>query len=850
MNTGPIVPYNEQFAPLAPSQVAGWNYFSPYQNAPGGAIGQQVLAMAGGMLGSQTGMMPMGGMGTNLHSTIHQQMFSASHMRAMQSAAQNDQQIMLDIERGMMAAAGRKLTDSDIQGLNKLNGFLSNVAPYIDPQMMNTLSGGRSASNLTRYMHIGGQFRRDAVTGFSGMSGDTSASIAQGVYQHYFSNPDYGQATAGLNSLQMGEMFDELTRRGMMPGIGTLRQRVAGGIMAARSNGADVTGILKGAGVDLGLTPVTPEGLMNLSDTQLQKLSANTDIQHGMRSADAGRITATLDKYKGAIAAVQEIFGENGKPNAPMPELMQALERLTQGGMTQLSPGRVEMTVRNMSNAAKMAGVDMVTLSGMMNAAGSQTDALGLNPLFATQITNSGLLFSAGYNAAGLGENPAWGLQNNKQMTASHMASVGRAAGSSLANRMGALLRLSERIGAPTGSAALMLSALRNGDIDPSWNDMSSEKFFQIMSSGFGISTSEAQKALQHTDANQEFIHKYNLADTITRTAQPHEIRKLVASPRFSSAAYDMLAKSGVKSDKLAKLLGDSSAAALWSLDPATATDAKKRIAAVRSQALTDLEAEAKADPNGDAAKFLQSFKGDTAARDKALNAYIETGYADTQHVYKNQLGGEDLVSLLVRQSAPAAASSQQAKADMEIRSALQSKAAGFLSGGSPLFNLMRTLQQTGATGEAGILKVLSGAAGFTDKKALAGRLAHDLSSLEEEQRKLTDLVNARDQAGTANNPELARQLEQRVEARMNAIKQIKAQIGGYMDDNQLSDLIGEAVENRKAEGEGDKDGKDGAVTYNNATINLTVSDGTITLKGASGKQAAKSDNRNGTPVA
>src|SRR5476649_2789474 len=73
----------------------------------------------------------------------------------------------------------------------------------------------------------------------------------------------------------------------------------------------------------------------------------------------------SLKSYTAAIAAVRDLFGDNGRPNAPMRELIAGLEALTAGAVGQIDPGRLNGLVRNTYNLAKQTGIPLNNLMMM-----------------------------------------------------------------------------------------------------------------------------------------------------------------------------------------------------------------------------------------------------------------------------------------------------------------------------------------------------------------------------------------------------------------------------------------------------------------------------------------------------
>jgi hypothetical protein len=847
-----VIPYNVSYDPLAQSQVPGWSYYNPWQGAPGGMIGQQFAAMAGQSLMGQQGYMPMGmGYQGGLYNNIQMQMFSASHMKAMQTASQQDMNILMSTQRGMASMAGVKIGEAEEKALGEFNSYLLKAAPYVDPRTLDVLSGGRSAVNMAHFMHLGGRVRRDAVTGMRGMSGDTAAHVAQGAYKNYFEDANYGMRTAGLTSMQMGQMFDELSRRGMMAPIGTQRERVVAGLMDADQRGIDVGSILQNNGINAGrFTGGGAESMLKgLNDSEINKLSKNTDVQHGMRSVDAKRITDTLDKYKGAIAAVQEIFGENGRPNAPMRELMNALEQLTQNGMQQLQPGRTEMVVRNMYNAAKAAGVDMATVTGMMQAAGQQTNEMGRNPLFATQMTTGGLVFGAAYNDAGLGANPAWGLQTQKQMIGSHMAATGRAINSELANRVATMFRLRDRVGSMGGRSGQILKDIESGVMDGRLADMGYGAFRDMVAGDTGLSTNQIETALQHRQQNEEFIYNNNLGGIINRYAQPHEMDRKVLGMAGESQANAMTRKLLGKGNfsGLNTRLSQNLTASWRSMNATVMTNGKARTISASRDLYDYLERTAKNDPGSDEAKLYGKLKGMSEAdRNRELNMYAENAWGEAEQNYMEDYGGEPLINVMLRQSAAAGLATDKAGAEVKLKSALEARSAGIFSGGSPLFNLIKNIQQAGENpNQATLTDVLAKSLGGIGKKELAGKLASDLIALDKAQDKLKEMHDSAPQAAERGK-EAENALEEQSNIQMRVIEDMKKKIQSFMDENGLTQTLGSLIDEEK----GGPGSNETAMNFPGCTINITAPEGTLTLKNAKGTAVAKNETRRGGAVA
>ena len=108
-------------------------------------------------------------------------------------------------------------------------------------------------------------------------------------------------------------------------------------------------------------------------------------------NSDAKRSADKIKEMTGAVAAVRDIFGDNGNPNAPMPALLAALEGLTGGAIGSMKPQKIADTLRQMQTTAKEAGIgfdQMASMSAQMDAQGA---SLGLTPADTMRLKGSAM---------------------------------------------------------------------------------------------------------------------------------------------------------------------------------------------------------------------------------------------------------------------------------------------------------------------------------------------------------------------------------------------------------------------------------------------------------------------------
>ncbi|NDC55339.1 MAG: hypothetical protein EBZ69_00640 [Alphaproteobacteria bacterium] len=114
-----------------------------------------------------------------------------------------------------------------------------------------------------------------------------------------------------------------------------------------------------------------------MSATDLDKLKGFDAMASNV---DAKRSVEAIKKYTGAVAAIRDIFGDNGNPNAPLPALLAALEGLTGGAVGSMKPQKIEATLRQMQTAAKEAGIGFEQMAAMSTQMDGMSQALGLTP--------------------------------------------------------------------------------------------------------------------------------------------------------------------------------------------------------------------------------------------------------------------------------------------------------------------------------------------------------------------------------------------------------------------------------------------------------------------------------------
>lgn len=459
------------------------------------------------------GMVPMGvGHDQNVYDRMMNQRYTMMQLQAMQQASQQDRDNYMKTFRGLAAVSGTPYGADQRRAVQALANNATMMSPMLAemmPGFLDQMGGSRgSATVMTQRMMDAGRYRLDPLTGRMGMSAESVGAISSQMYQDLFSTqnlPNMRGVTAG----QVGSMFQQLQQRGM---VGTTASSSFGG----------------------------------MSPGDLDKAMLDPGVADKFRSFDAGKIKSSIKQYVDVIAAMRDIFGDRGKPNAPMNELFAGLEALTMGGMSQIDPGRMSMMVRQTHNLAKQTGVTMEGVMMMQNHAASHAARMGIEPGFAIGATQGALAFGGAYRAQGHGAHTAWGAMSSDQIQQLDSNLRVQAASSNIANRMAVATRMSASVGGfdADSDAGRYVSAIQNGMNEYVAKDgsvrslmMGDSDFSRMMvgaktksGKGAGFSEGDVQTLLGQRDTNREYVERYGMANTVRRMQGADELNPFISN--------------------------------------------------------------------------------------------------------------------------------------------------------------------------------------------------------------------------------------------------------------------------------------------------------------------------------
>lgn len=532
----------------------------------GSAVGMAATPFVQQMMG-QAGMVPMGvGHDQNVYDLLMNQRYTQMQMQAMRQAADSDRQAIFQTFRGLAAVTGTPFGAELRRATNALTSTAVMAAPMFAemmPEFMDQLGGARgSATVMALRMMQAGRYRTDPVTGRMGMSPESAGGMANRLMEDLYAPEAIGRMQ-GLRAGQVGGLFQELQARGMLGtgaaatpgGTGALGNDVRSQVIRALQDlNMDRPGDLRQSAGRLGVD--LSRGPQGLSGTDLDKLQADPMVSDRLRAFDTERVKRSLKAYTGAVAAMRDIFGDLGRPNAPMQELVSGLEALTMGSMSQIDPARLGIMARQTANLARQTGVGLDNALMLQQHAAARAQQMGIEPVFAVQATQGALGFGGAYRAQGHAAHTAWGAMNADQVQQLDTNLRVQAASSDMANRMAVALRTGETIGGfRAGSQAGRYVAAVRAGLNQFQDEggqlrsvnMSDAEFLHMMTTAqdtrgrpANVGEGDVRTMLGEAGTNREFVERHRLTDIVRRAQGPDDVHPFVAH-RLQETLYSRL---------------------------------------------------------------------------------------------------------------------------------------------------------------------------------------------------------------------------------------------------------------------------------------------------------------------
>lgn len=537
-------------APPAPPRSPG---FFGYGAGQGGAMGgamQTLAPMIGEMFRSQ-----LGGYGFNFGAdqNIANTQLARDFLRQMKEArslgAQADRSQVEDLVRGMAVAIGHKplenrrtaggrvMFSSEVErAVSQFSGDASNLLPIFAAMFPDTVDRILPRGSMTVASGSFTNAGRFVVDPLTGKSASESADFAARVLTPLMNQGP--EATSGLRAGRLGSIYEALVQRGQIS---------SGRDLAEQVDVRNKTGGLFGIGMDR---------------------NQAGDIQ-------ARRVGSRLQEYSKVVSAINDIFAANGQANAPLSELLQSLEVMTQGGMSVYDPRRLADIARTLQGASLMSGMSLQSLTRVSAATGGMLNEYGGPRGLAAPIALQAA--AAGSVAADMGFNaPSPEGMSREAMVAAVARDRAAFAGSDMGNRIGSIMNLAAAA-KPGSRLAQVAAALAKGETGAAGFDVRTAQLHDItkLAAESGISEFTTITQTQNELANRAMlVRNPDAVNALGPKIQQSEIEQLfmnrygpqlqgmgVDPQKFFASMYKVAARGDITGDaqfgqELAKDLG------------------------------------------------------------------------------------------------------------------------------------------------------------------------------------------------------------------------------------------------------------------------------------------------------
>ena len=411
-------PFGTVYQPQGPPQGPSIFGANPTGSGdPFSAAVQMLVPMLGEAVRKQLGGYAFNfGGDLNVFQAKTAQEYLANLTAARSKGAAADAAGVTEVLRGIAVAIGQPVKEykngvavfeDDVEGaISRMAGDAAAMLPVLAgflPDFVDKAIPGGSITAAQSYFVNAGRFVYDPVTG---TTLDADASFGTEVLEGLRARGP--RATAGLRAVRQGQLFEDLTRYGLVNPGTDLRDVVGKEVVTPdefrrvlAESGKFTPDEANREAAAVGRTPLTVEEFKKaLADTgRFTRAEADAAVRRpdgtsrateftatDARKLQVGNVQDTIADYSKAVAAVNDIFGEYGRTNAPMPELIAGLQKLTQGGLGKLDPASLARVVRTLQGAAQLTGLGLEGITALAGAAGAAVAAGGGNRVLGAPI--------------------------------------------------------------------------------------------------------------------------------------------------------------------------------------------------------------------------------------------------------------------------------------------------------------------------------------------------------------------------------------------------------------------------------------------------------------------------------
>lgn len=358
--------------------------------------------------------------------------------------------------RGLAAMAGQPFNAEQRRAARSLAGTMASMGPMMAmmaPDLADSMAGERgSAVVLANQLSDFNRYRIDPATGRLGYSAASNTALVENLFNNMFS-ADNMPNMRGLRAGDVGQLYKEMGYRGLLSPQLSPREATLRAMRAAQAEGVPLAALAQEAGMGRQLPPLT-----ELSDRELEQLRGTSEVQTRLTKTSARDIAQKLQNYTDSLGALREVFGDNGNPNAPVPQLIGALEELTSGQLQKFDPARLNTLVRDMQAISQTTGKSMDQLMLLNRGAAQSGQQLGIGTTFSPEAVNVGA--SAGQAFIRSGGATGFGAATRDQVEISAMQRFNMGIASEASNAIAVMQRLQDTAGFANNDAGRRLQSI------------------------------------------------------------------------------------------------------------------------------------------------------------------------------------------------------------------------------------------------------------------------------------------------------------------------------------------------------------------------------------------------------
>ena len=409
---------------------------------------------------AKQGILPLGNAGSYMQAYRTREHLKM-RQKLSQQLADKDSEGYYRTFRGVAALAGQPFDAQQRDAARNVAETLSALTPTIAnfaPDLIDAMAGERgSIQTLANEVLEANRYRIDPTTGRMGYSAETNKKTINDIFETMFS-ADNLPRMQGIRAGGVGRLYREFLTEGLLGPTGNIREKTIDVLDRAREQGLDLTKIGNQVGVPIG----AGMDLRSLTDNDLAKLRTSQDINSRITQADTTQIMRQLQTYIDSIAAMREIFGENGNPNAPMAQLINGLKAFTSGQLQKFDATQLNTMIRDIQSLSQLSGKSLDQLYAMNQIVqGQNYEVLGRHGVH-FNLAGTKIGTTAGMAMAQQGAPVGFGALTRAETEQVAMQDFSRSLGSELFNVVGALTRIQKTSGFSKNQAGRELEAIMN----------------------------------------------------------------------------------------------------------------------------------------------------------------------------------------------------------------------------------------------------------------------------------------------------------------------------------------------------------------------------------------------------